>query len=474
MRLFSLLREAGIAPATADTEITYITDALQNVRPGALFVCTRTGAAAAGVIPQALMSGAAAAVCEETYPDERVYCSDNARLAFSRMCAAFYRHPHRKMKLIGVTGTNGKTTTVQYLRFLLEQTGHKCAVIGTLGADTGEGPRQTGYTTPGADVFFSALAEAADHGNEYCVCEVSSQALAQYRVDGARFSLGIFTNVGTDHLDYHKTLRRLVEAKCRLCMLSDTMLLNADDAYCDAFLQASGDKKAYLYSCRAVLSDFAAKNAVCTPEGVRYILFNGSELQHVEVPGVGMFAVYNSLCASAAAMLLGAPLAEIAPLLKKLPQIPGRAEWIEKDGVRFCVDYAHTPDALGGMLGALRENTAGKLICVFGCGGDRDRTKRAAMGEIAAQLSDTVIVTSDNPRTEDPIGIINDIRAKIRRVPRVFTEPDRRRAIALAYEKASPGDVILVAGKGHETYQLIGGKTIPFSDRDVIAALPGR
>ena len=471
MRLFSLLGEIGVAPEISDAEVERITIRAEDTRPGALFVCVHRGDAAGEEIALAVKNGASVILCEEQRPLANAVCVDNARLAFSELCAAFYGHPDRKLKLIGITGTNGKTTTAQYIRFLLEKTGHACAVIGTLGADTGEGAQNTGYTTPEADVFFSSLADAVANGNEYCVCEVSSQALAQYRVDGARFALGVVTNIGSDHLDYHKTLARLVDAKCRLCSLSEVMLLNADDAYCDRFLQAAGRKKTWLYSCRGVLSDFTAKSISPEKEQIRYVLFNGTSLASVQITGPGMMAVYNSLCALSAVMIMGVELAQAASLAARLPQIPGRAEWIEKSGVRFCVDYAHTPDALSAMLKALHGAARGRLITVFGCGGDRDRSKRAAMGEIAAALSDTVIITSDNPRFEDPMKIIGDIRAGCRRGRQVFVEPDRKNAIALAYEKASAGDVILVAGKGHETVQLIGGREIPFSDRAVIEEL---
>ena len=472
MNLFSLLREIGVPPAGKNAEITNVTDRPEQVTPGTLFVCVRGGAAgSADFAAKALAAGAAAVVSEEPLPIPGAVQVENSRLAFSLLCAAFRGHPERRLKLIGITGTNGKTTTAQYLRRILEGAGRKCAVIGTLGAETGDGPVATGYTTPTPDLFFEALARAADRGNEYCVCEVSSQALSQRRVDGAKFRLGVFTNIGRDHLDYHKTVARLVEAKCRLCGLSERMLLNADDAYHDRFLEACGGKNAYLYSCRAVLSDFAAKNIRLRGERSDFILFNGSELQRVALASPGLFNVYNALAAASAAMLEGVPLETAANLLETLPPVPGRMQFIPKGGVKFCVDFAHTPDALGAALTALRGCTEGKLIAVFGCGGDRDRDKRPVMGEIAARLADAVVLTSDNPRSEDPAAIISQIRAGAGRKKNVFCEPDRRRAIRLAAEKAAPGDIVLVAGKGNETAQIVGGAVLPFSDADEIAAL---
>lgn len=467
MKLFSLLAELGVAPTVPDAEITGITDSLASVSPGTLFVSLHGGRE----VEAALAGGAAAVVCEEDFPFDGVIRVPASRTAFSRLCAAYFGHPDRRLRLIGITGTNGKTTTARYIKHILESAGHRCAVIGTLGADVGAGEQPTGYTTPDAAVFFRALADAVKNRFEYCVCEVSSQALAQSRVDGAGFHLGIFTNIGSDHLDYHKTVGKLVEAKTRLCGLSERMLLNADDAYCEQFAEAAKGKKIWFYSCRAVLSDYAAKNIRQDPEAVRYILFNGSAVKRVSVPAIGMFSVYNSLCAAAAAMIEGVPLEEAAESLGTLPQIPGRAQMIEKQGIRFCVDYAHTPDALSEILTALRPGTGGRLITVFGCGGDRDQAKRPVMGEIAARLSDEVILTSDNPRGEDPLKIIADIKSKLHGKNAVFCEPDRRKAIALAYTKASPGDTVLVAGKGHETYQLAGEEKLPFSDTEEIESL---
>lgn len=471
MQLFSLLRAAGIAPAGNDAEITNITDVPERVQKGSLFVCIR-GSRVNGTAfaDEAISRGAAALVSEEPTGFENTFLTENSRKTFSDLSAAFYGRPDRKLKLIGITGTNGKTTTAYYIRSLLERTGRSCALIGTLGADTGAGETPTGYTTPGPDTFFAALSQAAANGSEYCMCEVSSQALAQYRVDGARFRLGVFTNIGSDHLDYHKTIARLVEAKRRLCALSDEMLLNADDAYCDRFSEAAAGRS-YLYSCRPVLSDFAAKNIRTEGFCSNYVLFNGSALARVRVNAPGLFNVYNSLCAAAACMVLGVSLEEIAPLMETLPAVPGRMQRVEINGVTFCVDFAHTPDALSAALTALRACTKGRLIAVFGCGGNRDKTKRPVMGRIAAMLADEVILTSDNPRNEDPLGIIRDIKGTLGRKYPVFCEPDRKKAILLASQKAAPGDVVLVAGKGHETTQIAGNEARPFSDLAVIESL---
>ena len=471
MKLSSLLGELGVAPAANDADVCSVTDDIGRVGPGTLFVCPANPEG--GALPQlteALEKGAAPAVAQAEACPEGAVRVENARLAYSLLSAAFYSHPDRALKLVGITGTNGKTTTAWYVRHLLGSAGAKCAVIGTLGADTGEGAVPTGYTTPPPDVFFASLAQVREHGYEYCVCEVSSQALAQYRAHGASFAVGALTNIGSDHLDYHKTVSRLVEAKTRLCALSDAMLINADDAYAQDFLSKTAGI-ARLYSCRDVLSDYAAKNIRPGSFGTDYILFNGSVPVKVRIPAPGMFSVYNSLCAAGVCMMLGAEPEALVPGLAALPTVPGRMQTIQKNGVRFCVDFAHTPQALEQALTALRQGLTGKLTVVFGCGGDRDRTKRPVMGQIAASLADCVILTSDNPRSEDPESILRDIRSRIRSKKNVFTEPDRAKAIRLAYEKASAGDTVLVAGKGHETEQLVGNERIPFSDTRVIDAL---
>lgn len=471
MKLNSLLYEVGIPPVKNDTEIGNVTDSLQRVTDGTLFVCIR-GEKTDGnsLVAEAKEKGAVFFVSAQLLPIENSVQVENDRRAYSLLCAAFYGHPDKKLKLIGITGTNGKTTTAQYIKYLLESTGKRCAVIGTLGVDTGEEKKYTGFTTPSADTFFETLKKAVDAGNEYCAAEISSQALAQYRVDGAHFALGIFTNIGRDHLDVHKTVDRLVEAKARLCTLSSEMLINVDDAYADRFFETSAGKKTYGYTCRARLSDFSAKNIKFQDFRSSYIFFDGNGVYPVTLDVPGMISVYNSLAALSACVILGADTNELIKNAASLPTVEGRAQRINKNGVNVFIDFAHTPDALYLMLDALKKGTAGKLITVFGAGGDRDKTKRPVMGQVVSSLSDAVIVTSDNPRSEDPRGIMQDILKGIKNKTAVFTEPDREKAIQLALKKALPGDTVLIAGKGHENVQIVGDKTIPFSDEKCVTS----
>lgn len=469
MKLNSLLAEVGIPPEKNDTEIVNITDNLQKVREGTLFVCIR-GEKTDGnsLIGAAKEKGAVFFVSAEALPMENSVQVENERLVYSLLCAAFYGHPDRKLKLIGITGTNGKTTTAQYIKYLLESTGSRCAVIGTLGVDTGEEREDTGYTTPSADTFFAALKKAVDAGNEYCVAEISSQALAQHRVDGAHFRLGIFTNIGRDHLDFHKTIDRLVEAKTRLCDLSSAVLINADDAYADRFFERAAGKKVFGYTCRARLSDFSAKNIKFQDFRSSYIFFDGKGVYPVALSSPGIISVYNSLTAISACVILGAHTSDLIKSAAALPEVEGRTQRINKNGVNVFIDFAHTPDALFLVLDALKKGTKGKLITVFGAGGDRDKTKRPIMGQVAAGLSDAVIVTSDNPRSEEPELIMKDILKGIKNKACVFTEPDREKAIRLALKKAIPGDTVVIAGKGHEKVQIVGDMAIPFSDQECV------
>ena len=295
-------------------------------------------------------------------------------------------------------------------------------------------------------------------------------ALSQYRVHGAAFRLGVLTNVGADHLDYHRTPARLAEAKCRLGALSEAMLVNGDDAYAPLFQEACKGKT-YLYSTRAILSDFSARNIRQTGFTTSFLYLNGKTAVPLKIPTPGVHAVYNALAALAACELAGADPERLFPLVETLPNPPGRAQLLQKNGAVVCIDFAHTPEALSAILSALRAATAGRLIAVFGAGGERDATKRPIMGRVAASLSDEVILTSDNPRHEDPDAIIAAIAAGARGRKNVFREPDRGRAIALALKKARPGDTVLIAGKGSETTQTVGDRTLPFSDLETVRAL---
>lgn len=470
MTLHSLLKEIGLECDFSDCEVTSVTDRIENVHSGSVFVCIHgrnyDGHLFAG---EAQQKGAAAIICERPVAEERCIVLRNTRVAYSFLCSAFFDHPEDKLKIIGITGTNGKTTTAYYLRHFLEGAGHKCAVMGTLGCEHNENLQPTGYTTPSCDILFEALHGMVKDKCEYCVMEVSSQALAQNRVDALTFELGIVTNIGSEHLDYHGNIERYVRDKCRLVSLSKKMLLNNDDAYIESFLSVCGSKKCLMYSAKANYSDFMAKNIRINPSGISYILLTPKGITNISCAVFGEFSVYNSLAAAAGAAICGVELSSIEKNSPSLPAIKGRFQIIKSERCSVCIDFAHTPQALMNVLQTLRKMCEGKIITVFGCGGDRDKSKRPEMGAVASQMSDCVIITSDNPRNENEQDIINDIRSGIKkRSANIFCEINREKAIALAVNKANAEDIILIAGKGHEEYQIKYNEQIFFSDEKCV------
>lgn len=479
MKLIELIASSGIEAGTDgidEKDITLVTEESERVTPNSVFVCVN-GKNYNGHLKakEALSKGVPLVIGEENLDIPNYIRTENAREAFGKLSRAYFGFPDKKLCLVGITGTNGKTTTAEYIRFILNRSGRKCGVIGTLGWDCGTKRVPSERTTPDSFTFYSELKRTAENGCGCCVAEISSQALDQSRVNAAEFDLAILTNIGHDHLDYHKTARNYVEAKKKLFTLSSAALINADDAYRDEFAAAFTGKKCKLFSAGMNLADYSARNIKSDARGgSSYILFDGNRLERVYVSAPGKIGIYNTLCAASASMMLGTDISVTAKALEELPDVNGRCEMItSEDGIRVCVDFAHTPEALGSILSALGETASGKIITVFGCGGDRDATKRPVMGRIAMSLSDCVILTSDNPRNEDPEKIISDISSGIRNKAYLFREPDRRRAIMLALNKASCGDTVLIAGKGHETTQLSDGVTEHFSDAEAVREILG-
>jgi UDP-N-acetylmuramoyl-L-alanyl-D-glutamate--2,6-diaminopimelate ligase len=398
----------------------------------------------------------------------------DARRAAPIAAAAAYGDPGAKLKLVAVTGTNGKTTTVGILRHLLDEgDGGRCASIGTLGVLVGsEGRPQAGgggLTTPGPVELQRVLRALVDAGVTTVAMEVSSHSLDQRRVDGLAFDAAVFTNLTRDHLDYHKTMEAYVAAKARLIEYltpSGTAVINADD---DAWQVLARAPRQVRFSLAGNDADVRASGVRYTPRGSAWELEAGGGRAAVRLPLVGDFNVANALGAAAAAWALGLPNDEVARRLSLLPQVPGRLERINERPT-VLRDYAHTPDALERALTAVRPFAERRLIVVFGCGGDRDRGKRPQMGAIAERLADQAIVTSDNPRTEDPDRIIDDIEAGMHGAKHERIT-DRHDAIARALTIAAPDDVVVLAGKGHETYQIRGTIAYPFDEREIVRAL---
>ncbi len=473
MNLGILLDEIGVCLPLYDREVTGVTENIANVCEGSVFVAVK-GRSCDGnsFVDEAIEKGAVCIVSETAYDFAGSVKTDDARLALSKLCSAFYSHPERQMKMIGITGTNGKTTVCEYLTHILAYSGRKCASIGTLGSKSDEHFFETGYTTPSPEILYKELAAFHSSGCEYCVMEVSSQALQQKRADPISFHLSVFTNIGTDHLDWHGSFENYLSAKARLFTLSQSALVNADDANSETV--ASGcNGKVYTYSAKDRFADFSAKDVRYAEDRISYIFFDKKHIIPVKMNGTGEFDVYNTLAAVSAAGLLGIPVDVISEAIECLPSLKGRMQKINADGITVYIDFAHTPQALRAVLESLRKVCKNKLICVFGCGGNRDKNKRAAMGKTAAALSDTVIITNDNPRNEAPENITRDILSGISNKRNTVVEPDRENAIAYALKKAKYGDTVLIAGKGHEEYQCIGSEKKYFSDEMTVKKILG-
>ena len=456
-------------------ELTGITDDSRQVDPGSLFVAVRGTARDGHDFLPALAERAGAAIVEDpsrtTLP---AFVVTDARRAAPVAAAAAHGEPGSKLQLVGVTGTNGKTTTVGMLRHLLDDVGGgRCASIGTLGVLVGsEGTPQAGgggLTTPGPVELQRVLRALVDAGVTTVAMEVSSHSLDQRRVDGLAFEVAVFTNLTRDHLDYHVTMDAYVAAKAKLIDYltpNGIAVINADDQAWQVLAPAPRQVR---FSLAGRDADVRAVDVRYTPRGSEWTLEAAGSRAEVQLPLVGDFNVANALAAAAAAWALDMPGDQIAARLSTLPQVPGRLERIyERPTV--LRDYAHTPDALERALTAVRPFAERRLVVVFGCGGDRDRGKRPTMGAIAERLADHAIVTSDNPRTEDPDRIIDDIEAGMRgnNHERIT---DRHDAIARALTIAAPDDVVVLAGKGHETYQIRGTIAYPFDEREIVREL---
>jgi UDP-N-acetylmuramoyl-L-alanyl-D-glutamate--2,6-diaminopimelate ligase len=437
----------------------------RTVRPGDLFVAVR-GARADGhaFIAEAVERGASAIVVEALEAGVpaavTVIVVGDSRRALASLSAEFYGNPSRALDVVGVTGTNGKTTTTRMIAAILNRSGRRCGVIGTVGATFGSTTTRLENTTPLPPELQQLLARMRDDGAGAVAMEVSSHALALDRIDGIAFRAAALTNVARDHLDFHQTLESYAAAKRRLFELAQTSVLNVDDehgARWSGELRARGaDVVTYGSQPGA---QFAPSNVEVTAEGSRFTVDGRRYELHIP----GRFNVSNAVAAVAVAGVLAVGGDVAAAALGEIDRIPGRMELVRAGGVDVVVDYAHTPDALESALRSLRETASGRVSVVFGCGGDRDRGKRPEMGAIAARYADRVYVTSDNPRTEDPASIVAEIVAGVGRRP-CAVELDRRRAIERAIGEAGSGDVVLIAGKGHEAYQVIGDRVFEFDD----------
>lgn len=449
----------------------------RKVRPGSLFVCIK-GFKTDGhkYIEQAVNNGAVVILVQDevkNLPEATIIRTLDTRKALALVAANFYNNPTQKLRLIGVTGTNGKTTITHLIKEILEAAGKKVGIIGTLYAKVGNNETDLKHTTPEAPEIEEFMSLAAEENSDYVVMEVSSHALDLCRVEGLDFNIAIYSNLSQDHLDYHQNMEQYREAKLKLFNKirineSNFTIVNLDDANAKYFLEASPGQS-YTYAINQT-ADVQAVGLKTSLKGTSFKVKYQDQQFQINMKLIGLFSVYNALAAITFALRENIEPMIIKKALEKVAGVPGRFEQINS-GQEFSVivDYAHTPDGLENILKTSKQIVENRIITVFGCGGDRDKTKRPLMGKIAAQYSDFCIVTSDNPRTEDPQAIIDDIVPGLNMVKdsRYAVIVDRKEAIRHAIYLAKKGDIIIIAGKGHETYQLIGDKVLDFDDRKV-------
>ncbi len=471
MKLLKLLQNITATGFREDVEITELCRDSRKIAQGCLFVCIAgTKVDSHQFAAEALENGAAAVVCERDLGLARQILVPDGRAAWAQLCANWFDRPSEKLCMIGITGTNGKTSTSYLLKGILEKAGHTVGLVGTIQNMIGNRVVQTGQTTPDPYELQQLFAAMVDAGCRYAVMEVSSHALDQERVRGCRFSVGVFTNLTQDHLDYHGTMEAYARTKKRLFAISDKAVLNADDVWYQTMREAL-PCAAVSYSAASVDADYTAHHVRERPDGVDFELVTTGSIGRVKLKTPGRFSVYNALAAAACALELGISFDEVVSALCDAAIVKGRAEVVPTNrDFTVVIDYAHTPDGLQNICETLNACKAGRLVTVFGCGGDRDRTKRPKMAAIAAALSDFVVVTSDNPRTEDPHAIIADIVAGLNGTEVSYEiVPDRIEAIHWAIRHARAGDTILLAGKGHETYQILNTGTVHLDEREVVA-----
>ncbi len=477
MKLEQLVKNIDfeIMSGSLGTEVKAIKYDSRAVEEGDLFVCV-SGFQTDGhkYAKSAVEKGASVIVAEHMAEGMdkdglTVIITENTRKALALISAAYYDYPSEKMNVIGVTGTNGKTTTTYLIKTILDRLGYKTGVVGTIGNMIGDKKIHTERTTPESLELQELFSEMADDGVTHAIMEVSSHSLALDRVAGVKYSTAVFTNLTQDHLDFHKTMDNYMKAKGILFSMAEKSVINMDDE-AGKYMKSVAAGKVMTTGIDHEDADLRAENISITADGVNYTLDYEGKQYPVKLNIPGRFSIYNSLGAIGACLLNGISMDDIIEGLSINKGVAGRFQSIPNDlGITAIVDYAHTPDGLVNILDTAHEFAKGRIITVFGCGGDRDRTKRPLMAEAVGKRSDFAIITSDNPRTEDPKTILDDTEVGIIPTKCPYHKIiDRREAINEAIRMAKEGDVVIVAGKGHEDYQIFADRTIHFDDAEEI------
>ena len=477
MYLSELFGQLPLRHVVKDCEITGITADSRQVEKGMVFVCIKGGRFDGHDHAQAALdAGAAVVVCERDLGLSRQVLCNDTRHAYAILCGNWYGNPARKLTLLGVTGTNGKTTVTTMLKHLLERMGCKVGLIGTIHTEIDDITLPARHTTPDPLVLHSTLARMVKAGCQYVVMECSSHALDQHRLAGLWFEAAAFTNLTQDHLDYHLDMERYYQAKKLLFSMCDNAVINLDDAYGK---RLSEEVKGHIqtYSLKSDEAAYTAKDLRMTAEGSRFMLVAKGQIARVSLPIPGEFSVSNAMAAMGICMASGFPLEQIAEGMADCPGVTGRIEVLPTDTPYTVIrDYAHSPDGLEKIISAMRQFAKGRVVTLFGCAGNRDRAKRKLMLEVVTRLSDFAILTSDNPRDEDEMQIINDALPGAAEHPETPCKviPDRYQAIEWALANAKQDDILILAGKGHEDYQVLRGATVCFDEKKIVAEILDR
>ncbi len=470
MKLSSILLGLDVKTEYSDVEIKGVAFDSRKVSEGYLFVCINGESVDGHNFAKSAQDHGASVIVAEKMTDStlpHIIVSDS-REAMFKIASAWYGHPENSLKFIGVTGTNGKTSTTFFIKRILDKMGYKTGMVGTVCNMICDKVLPATVTTPEPLELFSLFAEMVKADVKYVVMEVSSHSLTQKRVCGLHFESAVFTNLTQDHLDYHKTMENYKDTKFSLFLQSDTAVINIDDKTGEEFL-AKVPCKTLTFSTRKNNADFVGKDIKLKPSGISFQAVTLGGIARVTTASPGTFMVYNALGAIGAVCALGFKFLEILPHISSLGAVDGRAQIISGERpYTVMIDYAHTPDGLENILSSVKQYAKGRLITLFGCGGDRDKTKRPIMAKASCKYSDYVIVTSDNPRTEDPDAIIDDILKGITLDKNKYTViPNRREAIRYAIDIAKSGDVVVLAGKGHEKYQILGKQKVDFDEEKI-------
>lgn len=473
MTLYQLLDAISANHLVSDCAVTDITCDSRQVEKGSLFFCMQ-GVRFDGHdhAAQALEKGACAVVVERDLGLEKQVLVQDTREAYGLVCSAYFGHPARQLKLLGVTGTNGKTTITYIIKHILQQAGKKVGLIGTIHNEIDDMTLPAKHTTPDSFQLHMLFRRMLDAQCEYAVMEVSSHALDQHRVAGCRFACAAFTNLTQDHLDYHIDMEHYYAAKRRLFEMSDVAVLNLDDPF-GARLAGEVSCVKKTFSCESDTADYTARNIQFSAGGSQFALLTNGSIARVKIPMPGQFSVSNAMAAAVTCLSAGIDFETVVQGLCSCQGVPGRLEVLPANRAYTVIrDYAHSPDGLEKVLSTVKQFASGRVVALFGCAGNRDRTKRPIMGEIVSRLADYCILTSDNPRDEDPQRIIEDCLPGVRRHKTPYKViADRYDAIKWALAHAKPDDILVLCGKGHEDYQVLNYGTIYFDEREIVMEL---